>query len=173
MEHYPTKQEVAQTVLMDEFVRLVNCQEEEPMFNDGMVALSADNTSPVSFSSRQVAAIAEMLRDMSADNSKRWDQQSCAAVYELAAKAEQHENDNPEHLMHTIMGIYECVAQAGGCYGALNGRYDEEREALAIQLCYEYEGYATYMLPCLARVPYTPRGAANTIFYAITEVILR
>lgn len=170
METYPTREQMAITALMDEFVRLVNYQEEKPVFNDGMVALAADNTSPVYLSTQQVIALAEMLHDMSAANPKRWESGN-RAVYELAAKAEQNESDNPEHLMHTMMGIFGYVVAAYGRYNSLNGSVNKEKDTLTVHLYDEFT--KTYDVPGLARIPYTPQGAADTTFYAVTDVMLR
>ena len=170
MENYPTREQMAITALMDEFVKLVNYQEEKPVFDDGMVALAADNTSPVYFSTQQVIALAEMLRDMSAANPKRWESGS-RAVYELAAKAEQNESDNPEHLMHTMMGIFGYVAAAYGRYNSLNGSVNKEEDTLTVHLYDEFT--KAYEVPGLARMAYTPQGTTDTTFYAVTDVILR
>ena len=170
MEDYPTREQMAITALMDGFVKLVNYQEEKPVFDDGMVALATDNTSPVYLSTQQVIAIAEMLRDMSAANPKRWASGNCA-VYELAAKAEQNESDNPEHLMHTMMGIFGYVVAAYGRYNSLNGSVNEEKDTLTVHLYDEF--IKTYDVPGLARIPYTPQGTAGTTFYAVTDVMLR
>jgi len=170
MEHYPTREQMAITALMDEFVKLVNCQEEKPVFEDGMVALATDNTSPVYLSTQQVIALAEMYRDMSAANPKRWESDS-RAVYELAAKAEQNESDNPEHLMHTMMGIFDCVVAAYGRYNSLNGSVNEEKDTLTVHLYDEF--IKTYDVPGLARMAYTPQGTTGTTFYAVTDAMLR
>ena len=170
METYPTREQMAITALMDEFVQLVNCQKEKPVFDDGMVALATDNTSPVYLSTQQVIALAEMHRDMSAANPKRWTSDS-RAVYELAAKAEQNENDNPEHLMHTMMGIFDCVVAAYGRYNSLNGSVNEEKDTLTVHLYDEFT--KTYDVPGLARMAYTPQGTTDTTFYAVTDVMLR
>ena len=170
METYPTREQMAITALMDEFVKLVNCQEEKPVFDDGMVALATDNTSPVYLSTQQVIALAEMHRDMSAANPKRWTSGS-RAVYDLAAKAEQNESDNPEHLMHTMMGIFGYVVAAYGLYNSLNGSVNKEKDTLTVHLYDEFT--KAYDVPGLARIPYTPQGTTDTTFYAVTDVILR
>lgn len=170
MEDYPTREQMAFTALMDEFVKLVNYQEEKPVFDDGMVALAADNTSPVYLSTQQVIALAEMLRDMSAANPERWTSGN-RAVYELAAKAEQNESDNPEHLMHTMMGIFGYVVAAYGRYNSLNGSVNKEKDTLTVHLYDEFT--KAYDVPGLARIPYTPQGTAGTTFYAVTDVMLR
>ena len=170
MEDYPTREQMAITALMDEFVKLVNYQEEKPVFDDGMVALAADNTSPVYLSTQQVIALAEMLRDMSAANPERWTSGN-RAVYELAAKAEQNESDNPEHLMHTMMGIFGYVVAAYGRYNSLNGSVNKEKDTLTVHFYDEFT--KTYDVPGLARIPYTTQDTAGTTFYAVTDVILR
>ena len=170
MENYPTREQMAITALMDEFVKLVNYQEEKPVFDDGMVALATDNTSPVYLSTQQVIALAEMLRDMSAANPERWASGN-RAVYELAAKAEQNESDNREHLMHTMMGIFGYVVAAYGRYNSLNGSVNKEKDTLTVHL---YDVFTkTYDVPGLARIAYTPQDTAGTTFYAVTDVILR
>jgi hypothetical protein len=170
MENYPTREQMAITALMDEFVKLVNYQEEKPVFDDGMVALATDNTSPVYLSTQQVIALAEMLRDMSAANPERWASGN-RAVYELAAKAEQNESDNREHLMHTMMGIFGYVVAAYGRYNSLNGSVNKEKDTLTIHLYDEFT--KAYDVPGLARIAYIPQDTASTIFYAVTDVMLR
>jgi hypothetical protein len=170
MENYPTREQMAITALMDEFVKLVNYQEEKPVFDDGMVALATDNTSPVYLSTQQVIALAEMLRDMSAANPERWASGN-RSVYELAAKAEQNESDNREHLMHTMMGIFGYVVAAYGRYNSLNGSVNKEKDTLTIHLYDEFTN--AYDVPGLARIAYIPQDTAGTTFYAVTDVMLR
>lgn len=160
---YPSHKQTAIEALLGEFIRLVNRQTDKAMFNDEMVALSADFTSPVYFSSRTIIDIAKMLKEM--PTPPGWRKEDIQAVYELAAKAEQHESDCKEHLTHVMMHLlhelldYDC--------GLLPCKIDKEKDTIKVFL--ENEFSRTPVLPILGDVV---SMTGDGMHYAITAATL-
>ena len=161
---YPSYKETAINALLGEFVRLVSRQADKAIFYDEMVALRADFTSPVYFSSRTIIDIARMLKEM--PTPPGWRKEDIQAVYELAAKAEQHESDCKEHLTHVMMRLlheltdYDC--------GLLPCKIDKEKNVMTVFL--ESEFSHTPVLPVLGDVV-TMTG--DGMHYAVTAATLR
>lgn len=162
-----TEELQAMQSLMADFVRLVNYQVEKPIFGDtGDVALSGDIASPFYYSTRDVIAIARMLKGMPKPTG--WRDGDLRAVYELAAKAEQRESDDPDHLLHTMMQIH------GGNIGCspnmLNARWNEEKQTMTVSLEKDITGDP--VLSWLKDVPYAANDTDPIVRYTITAAVL-
>lgn len=154
--------------LMAEFIRLVAYQNEKPVFDDeGMVALSADNASPVYFSTRQVIAIARLLKGMT--KPQGWRDADVQIIYELAAKAEQRESDDPDHLLHTMMQIHGSHQDYAPTM--LNSQWSEEKQTMTVSLEEMFAGQP--VLPWLSNVRYAADETEKAVCYAITAAVLR
>lgn len=163
-----TNDTMALQSLMAEFIRLVAYQNEKPVFDDeGMVALGADNTSPVYFSTRQVIAIARLLKGMT--KPQGWRDQDMQIIYELAAKAEQRESDDPDHLLHTMMQIHG--SHQDYAPSMLDSHWDKEKQTMTVSL--EEVFTKQPVLPWLDKVRYAADETEQAVSYTVTDAVLR
>ena len=163
---YPSYQDSAINALMGEFIRLASRQADKVMFSDDMVDLSADYTSPVSFSTSQIISIAKMLKEM--PTPPGWSESDKQEVYELAAKAEQCQNDDPEHLTHTMMLLLHNMGEYDT--GMLSCKMDKEKGVMTVFL---EDFLHNPILPSVSKVPVLLDGESHAGFYRLTAATVR
>ena len=157
---YPSYKEMAVNSLMSEFIRIVCCQTGKALFGeDGMIGLNAKNVSPVYFTTNNIINIARLLKEM--PKPEGWNEKNMQKVYELAAAAEQHESDDPDHLLHTMQNmLYVCKDSDCGWLSA-----DINNEGSSITVWLEEQVTGKSVIDWLEKVPVTKDG--DTTYYKI------
>ena len=146
---YPDYKQQAITCLADMFAGIATRQFNNPMFGESGLVSFDNKAVDLTFSTRDVINIAKLVRDLplpTDPKSAEWIKNQRAAVRELAQKAEQHENDDPLHLLHTMMNLY--FVCKGTDTGWLNAKMDEH--GMTVFLTEEFSG--AYLLKESERV---------------------
>lgn len=125
----PDYKEMAIISLMGEFIRLMSYQTGKTLFDEsGTLVLDSGMTPPVYLSTGAIIDIARLLKDIR--HPVAWRYRDVLKVYELAAAAEQCENDDSDHLMHVMLSLkYYCPTHDSG---QLQSVRDDEKDTFTV-----------------------------------------
>lgn len=138
---YPDYKEQAIKVLVGMFENIVTHQFEQPMFDEHGIVSFDNKTVDLHFSTREVINIAKLIHGLPIPADRKnaiWIKGLRASVDKLAGMAEQHEYDDPDHLMHTMMNLYY-VCQNNGGDGMLNAVMEED-QGMTVSFTEEFSG---------------------------------
>ena len=137
---YPNYKEQAITRLVELFAHLAGRQFKNILFDeDGDVDLGNETVFPLVFSTRDVINISKLAEDIVLPSDKetcKWIRTNQEVIRGLAQKAEQHEYDDPLHLLHVMMNI-NCVC---GQYDMGDLRAVKEEDGIKVFLAEEFSG---------------------------------
>ncbi len=137
---YPDYKQQAIARLTELFARLASRQFNNILFDEeGMIDFGSQSVFPLMFSTRDVINISKLMDDQVLPFDKKtqdWIASGRYAVRELAQKAEQHEYDDPMHLLHTMMNL--CNVCKDGDTGWLNAKIDDN--GMTVFLTEEFSG---------------------------------
>ena len=138
---FPDYEEQAIKVLVGMFENIVTHQFEQPMFDEHGIVSFSNEAVDLCFSTREVINIARLIHDLSIPVDRKtaeWMKGLRAEVDKLAGMAQQHEYDDPDHLLHTMMNLHYVCQNTGGD-GLLNAAMEED-QGMTVSFTEEFGG---------------------------------